>query len=79
MDSTIRALEDKIQSSRTTYGIYCKEIADLERQLEEKGIDINDIEGSIDEIMDRIDHLQRHQKMLYATAHKKIKAIEKRK
>ena len=76
MENTIRILENKIQASKTTYGIYLKEIEDIETQLEKKGVNINDIEGSIDEIIDKIDEIQRHQKTILAKVNQKIKEIE---
>lgn len=78
MDNKIRELEDKIQASRTTHAIYLKEIEDLEKQLEKKGINIDNIEGSIDTIIDRIDKLQRKQKTLFAKINRELKVIEKR-
>lgn len=78
MDNPIRQLEDKIQASRTTHAIYLKEIEDLEKQLEEKGINVDDIDASIDTIIDKIDKLQRKQKGLFLKIHKEIKSIEKK-
>ena len=41
MADTIRYLEDKINSSKTTFEIYKEEIKNIEEKLSEKGISLN--------------------------------------
>lgn len=78
MGDSIRELEDKVQASKTTCAIYESEIKDIEAKLEDKGIDISNIESALDDIIELIDKLSHKEKKLLAKAHKELRRVEER-
>lgn len=78
MENSIRSLEDKIQSSKTTFKIYTEEIKEIEKKLKKKGITAKDVEKKLDVIIEEIEELSKREKVLVAKIKKGIEKIERR-
>ena len=78
MADLIRLYEDKIKTSKVTHDIYVKEIEKIEKELESRGINANNIETQIHDLLGEIERLGKREKRLMRHIRKTIEFVEKR-
>lgn len=78
MADLIRSLEDKINASKATHDVYVEEIKKIQNELDERGINIDNIEEQMDDILKQIEDLGKREKRLLRKIKRTIETVEKR-